>query len=122
MITLHLDDEQAAMTVEAVESGMRMLDFRLRRADPDGIISASQKLQQAKLDQIKHQMKLGPMSEWEDLSKDERKQFLDYCKLLATAKNADLLAGGYSQMVAFVTSRRAPHKAITPAEFLRSEE
>lgn len=121
MITLNLDDEQAAMAVEAIESGMRMLDFRLRRADPDGIISASQKLQQSKLDQIKHQIRLGPVSEWEDLSKEDRQQFRQYCRMLADAKNADLLAGGYAQMVAFVTSRRAPHKAPDLPDLMKPE-
>lgn len=113
MHMLLLDTEQALMVVIAVEASNALLKARSHRADPEGLISASARLQDSKINQLKHQMALGPVAQWGDLTPPQKKA---YQKLIEEAfESTDPLADAaiYEALKGFILAQRvAPANPI----------
>lgn len=112
MITLHLDTEQAELILITLRASHAIMGARLRRADPEGIISASQELELRKIMQIEGQMAVGAVSEWADLLPIEQQEFMTFCRTLVTTNDQDTQAGAYAHMVSFCTTHRAENPAM----------
>lgn len=89
MYLLVLDSEQAAIVRHSLAAARGFMTARLERADPEGIISSSLKLQDLKVDHIERQLTLSYVerqSQIADALGDEIE------KLMQTAKHVESAA------------------------------
>lgn len=108
MYLIDLDSEQREIIVAAMEAGNIILGARLRRADPDGIISNSTILQANKLEQLKQQLAEGPLAQWKHLPDEIRDQWIMLLPAEAATWPDDLCAATYDLMLAFMLHQRQP--------------
>jgi len=113
MRMLLLDDEQAAILADAAETAVRLLNYRVERADPDQIISKSIKLQKLKIDQVKLQLSLPALTGWQDLSPSRQDSVMKTASLLASAVHADHKARLFGALLASIAASREEHATET---------
>lgn len=112
MRCLLLDEEQAKLIEELARAGQAMLGARAQRADPEGIISASHKLQQRKLDNIHRQLNGGVFPKYSELGVVHRTivdRALSYYPDAVTDEEKDMLFQAVvGAMLAAAAERQPP--------------
>lgn len=103
---VNLDSEQAAILQDAAETSIRMLNYRMERADPDGIISASTKLQKIKIDQVMRQLKLPAIPAWTEMLPERRESITKLCELLSVEPDEKIQSFLFEKLFIQVMSSR----------------
>jgi len=106
MKLLLLDTEQAAMVKEGADVISRMMGFRLERADPDGIISASRKLQARKLEQAMSQLAMPVLPDWHTLKGARRDKIKRAARALIESDDPSITASAFTKILGeFIAAR-----------------
>ena len=111
---LNLDDEQAAILLDAADTAVRFLGYRANRLDPDGVVSGAAKLQANKLQNIKDQLGRPAVTTLADLHPLHRQPFMAAIKVLAEAKDEHIREMAFTQIRAILLN---PMHRDTPMKF-----
>jgi hypothetical protein len=111
MKILELDDEQAAMIIIALEASNALLEARVHRVDPNGILSNSFTLQRHKIAQIALQLQGGTVARWSDLHPGAQVQATQLLEIAFTHPDAAIRGVTYDKLVNFALSQRAAPRA-----------
>jgi len=114
-----LDTEQHAILVDAAETAIRLLNYRVERADPEGLISKSIALQARKIDQVKHQLALDPMPTRSAMTKAQAKHLDQAMKRYLSETDTTLRDTLFEAVVTEVMAARGStivHKARKQAQ------
>lgn len=110
---LLLDTEQAAIITDAAETSVRLLGYRLARADPDHVISASIRLQSLKIEQVKQQLALPALPSWPDMSEEQQAEILKAASLFIDPHHVDLRGLAFVKLFATILKTRSANASGT---------
>lgn len=107
-VVLFLDSEQAALVRAGVEAIDAVLHARIIRADPEGLISATAKLQTTKITELHNQLGRTRPATWADLPPDTVAQIKRMAQVLSDLDQQQHHAQAWERLQALVLSARAP--------------
>ena len=115
---LNLDDEQAAMLIDAADLSVRFLLHRSARIDPDRILSKAAELQANKLENVRAQLAQPEIAGWADIQSTSQHAILKAADDLLRAKDAAALNIAWRQLLAAAVAARhkSPLQAASPDE------
>lgn len=106
-----MDDEGRDLLEAAGEMAHAALAARVRRRDPDEILSKSLNMSKLKTEMILNQLRQPPLAKWSELSPAEQEQF----RIYMTLDTADFDAKDWEALFSSIRSlclRRAPGPAL----------
>lgn len=105
---LALDSEQMDIIRESLRIPQAFLSFRLRRADPEGILSDTFNLQRNKIRNIEAQAELGPLPNWQQLPKGRQDDLIRYMEELIARPAPHTREVIFNEIMAIILRERAP--------------
>lgn len=102
----YLDTEQAELLIGSATMLQMALQARVKRADPEKIISNSLVLQANKLESVIAQLAQPDPPTWRELTEEEQTSFLALCSLMVKAKSYEIQTSLYDHLCARARAAR----------------
>lgn len=122
MPMLKVDSEAAELTVTAVEMLRAALSARVRRADPQQVISNSLTLQANKLESVTAQLLGGEPPTWAEMSTPMQQQVVRLAQQLAMNKDPAHRAAILEMLREILTATETPNGQLSLAAPLQGAE